>query len=65
MQAGDEIDALFESAGKESEAIEALDGAVTLLKAAREAKSRLARLDTPQLRAELLRRSAALGGDSA
>jgi cell fate (sporulation/competence/biofilm development) regulator YlbF (YheA/YmcA/DUF963 family) len=63
VHANDEIDALFNTAGQESEAIEALDGAMKQLKAAREAKARLAKFDAPQLREGLLRRSGALGGD--
>lgn len=65
MNASNEIDALFDTAGRESEAVAALDGAVAVLKAAREAKARLASLDAPQLRAELLRRSESLGGEPA
>lgn len=63
MHANDEIDVLFNTAGQESEAIEALDGAMKQLKAAREAKARLAKFDAPQLREGLLRRSGTLGGD--
>ena len=65
MHANDEIDALFETAGKESEAIEALDGAVTMLKAAREAKAQLVGLDAPRLRDALQRRSGSPGDDAA
>ena len=62
MHANDEIDALFNTAGQESEAIEALDGAMKQLKAAREAKARLATFDAPRLREGLMRRKSALGG---
>lgn len=62
MHANDEIDALFNTAGQESQAIEALDGAMRQLKAAREAKARLATFDAPQLREGLMRRKSALGG---
>ncbi|KAA1397769.1 hypothetical protein [Aeromicrobium ginsengisoli] len=62
MNANDEIDALFNSAGRESEAIEALDGAMKQLKAARGVKARLATFDAPQLKEGLMRRKGALGG---
>jgi len=62
VHANDEIDALFNTAGQEGEAIEALDGAMRQLKAAREARARLATFDAPQLREGLMRRKSALGG---
>lgn len=65
MHANDEIDALFETAGKESAAIEALDGAVTMLKAAKEAKAQIVGLDAPRLRDALLRRSGSPGSGPA
>lgn len=63
MHEDDEIDALFDAAGQQSDAIAALDGAVDLLKQARDAKAKLSLLGAPALRASLLRRSATLGGE--
>lgn len=57
-----EIDRLFDAASEEGEALEALQDAVTRLKSARAAKARLARLEVPQLREGILRRSSTLGG---
>jgi hypothetical protein len=65
VHADDELDVLFDTAGREGEALAALDGAVSLLRQARDAKQRLARLDAATLREQLLRRSETLGGDPA
>lgn len=61
VHAEEEIDDLFDAASKEAEAFDALDVAVNLMKSAREAKTRLARFDAPQLREGLLRRSRLAG----
>jgi len=58
-----EVDRLFEAANKEGKALDDLDDAVTRLKSARAAKMMLARLEAPQLREGILRRSS-LGGGS-
>lgn len=65
MHADDELDVLFDTAGREGEALAALDGAVSLLKQARDAKVKLAGLDASTLREQLLRRSEVFGGDPA
>jgi len=63
VHANDDINDLFDTASKEAAALDALDGAVNLLKSAREAKACVARLDAPQLREGLLRRSGRHAGE--